>query len=210
VKDAQRREVAVRAARRASVYNVPLFALGFPTIELPGGSKIEPAFAFAIIRQESEFYLGAVSPTGALGLMQLMPATARQTAQRLKLRYDRAKLAGDETYNLKLGTAFLAHLVDRYDGSYALAAAAYNGGPGNLRKWLARYGDPRQGKVDIVDWIESIPFDETRNYVQRVLENLAIYRQRMGMKSLSATPGALWRPPKGDELDFAKEPPPLP
>lgn len=207
---AKRREVAVRAARRAAAKSVPLFTLGFPTLDLPAESKVEAAFALAIIRQESEFHVGARSPAGARGLMQLMPATAREQARRLKLRYDLAKLTTDESYNLRLGTDFLARLVARYGGLYPLAAAAYNGGPGNLRKWLARYGDPRDGKVDIVDWIESIPFEETRNYVQRVLENLAIYRHRAGLKSLASQPGALWRPPEGDALKPAPEPPPEP
>ncbi|MCW5773273.1 MAG: lytic transglycosylase domain-containing protein, partial [Rhodospirillaceae bacterium] len=207
---ARRREVAVRAARRAGIRNVPLYATGFPTLDLPDQSKVEPAFALAIIRQESEFNLAAVSPAGARGLMQLMPATARQTARRLKLRYELGKLTSDETYNLRLGTEFLGHFVERYGGLYPLAAAAYNGGPGNLNKWLARYGDPRDGKTDMIDWIESIPFEETRNYVQRVMENLAIYRQRLGLKPLSPTPWALWRPPAGDSLKAAPEAPPLP
>ena len=207
---AKRREVAVRAARRAAVKSVPLFALGFPTLDLPSESKVESFFALAIIRQESEFYPAAQSGAGARGLMQLMPATAREQARRLKLRYDLAKLTADESYNLRLGTDFLANLVARYGGLYPLAAAAYNAGPGNLNKWLARYGDPRNGKVDLIDWMESIPFEETRNYVQRVLENLAIYRHRAGLKSLAAQPGALWRPPEGDALKPAPETPPEP
>ncbi len=206
---AKRREVAVRAARRAAVRSVPLFALGFPTVDLPAGSKVEPHFALAIIRQESEFYPAAQSPAGARGLMQLMPATAREQASRLKIRFDAAKLT-DESYNLRLGTDFLAGLVARYGGLYPLAAAAYNAGPGNLAKWLARYGDPRKDKVDIVDWIESIPFDETRNYVQRVLENLTIYRDRAGLKSLASQPGALWRPAEGDAPKPAPDTPPKP
>jgi soluble lytic murein transglycosylase len=207
---AKRREVAVRASRRAAVRSVPLFALGFPTLDLPGDAKVEPAFAFSIIRQESEFYAAAQSPVGARGLMQLMPATAREQARRLKVRYDLAKLTSDESYNLRLGTDFLGSLVTRYGGLYPLAAAAYNAGPGNLNKWLARHGDPRDGKVDLVDWIESIPFEETRNYVQRVLENLAVYRHRAGLKSLATQPGALWRPPEGDALKLAPETPPEP
>ena len=206
----KRREIAVRAARRAAVKSVPLYALGFPKLELPIDAKVEPAFALAIIRQESEFYLAAVSPAGARGLMQLMPATARQQAQKLKLKFDLAQLTADEMYNLRLGTDFLHQLVTRYGGLYPLAAAAYNAGPGNLNKWLARYGDPREGKVDIVDWIESIPFEETRNYVQRVLENLAVYRHRAGQKSLAPQPGALWRPPQGDDLKLEPAPPPEP
>ncbi len=206
----KRREVAVRAARRAAVKSVPLFALGFPTLDLPADSKVEPHFALAIIRQESEFYIAARSSAGARGLMQLMPATAREQARRLKLRFDLAKLTTDESYNLRLGTDFLGGLVARYGGLYPLAAAAYNAGPGNLNKWLARYGDPRQGKIDLIDWIESIPFDETRNYVQRVLENLTIYRHRAGLKSLASQPGALWRPQDGDALKPAPETPPEP
>ncbi len=207
---AKRREVAVRAARRAAVRSVPLFELGFPRLDLPADSTVEPALALAIIRQESEFHLAAVSSAGARGLMQLMPATARQQAQRLKLKYDLAKLTADESYNLRLGTDFLNQLVVRYGGLYPLAAAAYNAGPGNLNKWLARYGDPRDGKVELIDWIESIPFEETRNYVQRVLENLAIYRHRAGLKSLAAQPGALWRPPEGDSLRLEPALPPEP
>ncbi len=207
---AKRREIAVRAARRAAVRSVPLFELGFPKLDFPSESKVEAALALSIIRQESEFYRAAQSPVGARGLMQLMPATAREQAQRLKIRFDLGKLTADESYNLRLGTDFLNNLVTRYGGLYPLAAAAYNAGPGNLNKWLARYGDPRQGKVDLIDWIESIPFEETRNYVQRVLENLAIYRHRAGQKSLAPQAGALWRPPEGDALKLTPETPPEP
>jgi soluble lytic murein transglycosylase len=207
---AKRREAAVRAARRASVRNVALFELGFPTIALPPESKVEAAFALAIVRQESEFNLAAVSRAGARGLMQLMPATARQTAQQLKLKYDLAKLTTDEAYNLRLGTEFLHRMTERYGGLYALAAAAYNGGPGNLNKWLTKYGDPRNGKVDLIDFIESIPFEETRAYVMRVMENLTIYRHRAGLRSLAREPGALWRRLEGDALKLEAEPPPEP
>lgn len=206
----KRTEAAVRAARRASVRSIPLYGLGYPLIELPVASKVEPAFALSIIRQESEFYVAAMSPSGARGLMQLMPPTARETAQQLKLKYELDKLTRDEAYNMRLGTEFLFRLVQRYGGSYPMAAAAYNAGPGNLNKWLAKYGDPRDAKVDLVDWIESIPFEETRNYVQRVMENLTIYRNRAGLKSLAAEPGTLWRPPNGDSLKAEDAPPPAP
>jgi soluble lytic murein transglycosylase len=200
-----RREIAVRAARRAAIKNVPLFGLGFPTLALPPDVKVEPALVFAIVRQESEFHKDAVSSAGARGLMQLMPAAARETAQRLKLTYDAAKLNADEAYNLRIGGDFLNRLVERFGGSYVLAAAAYNGGPGNLNKWLKRYGEPREG-ADLIDWIETIPFDETRNYVQRVLENLTMYRNRMGQRSLARTAGTLWRPPVGDALKPKAQP----
>jgi len=206
----KRPEAAVRVARRASVRNIPLFASGFPQIDLPAANRVEAAFAHSIIRQESEFYVAAMSGSGARGLMQLMPPTARETAQQLKIKYELDRLTRDETYNMRLGTEFLARLVARYGGAYPLAAAAYNAGPGNLNKWLAKYGDPRDGKTDLVDWIESIPFEETRTYVHRVMENLAIYRNRAGLKSLAAEPGALWRPPNGDSLKAEDTAPPEP
>jgi soluble lytic murein transglycosylase len=154
--------------------------------------------------------VAAMSGLGARGLMQLMPPTARETAQQLKIKYELDRLTRDETYNMRLGTEFLARLVTRFGGSYPLAAAAYNAGPGNLNKWLAKYGDPRDGKTDLIDWIEAIPFEETRTYVHRVMENLAIYRNRAGLKSLAAQPGALWRPPEGDSLKAEETPPPEP
>jgi soluble lytic murein transglycosylase len=206
----ERREIAVRAARRGARFDVPLFAFGFPKLELPSESRVEPAFILALARQESEFYLGAVSATGARGLMQIMPATAQQVARQLKLPYELDRLTTDAAYNLRLGSHFLERMVERYDGSYAIAAAAYNAGPGRVGQWLAKYGDPRKDNVDLIDWIETIPFEETRNYVQRVLENLAIYRQRSGLRALGAPPASLWRPVPAEALKVAEVPPPLP
>ncbi len=209
-KDLDRREAAVRAVRRGARSSVPLFELGFPVIDLPPANRIESAYVLALMRQESEFYALAVSPAGARGLMQLMPATAQQMASAAKLPYNRDRLTTDPDYNLRLGTLFLQRLVDRYDGSYALTAAAYNAGPGRVGQWLERYGDPRKGGPELLDWIETIPFDETRNYVQRVLENLAIYRHRAGLKSLSPQPGQIWRAVPADALRLPERPPPLP
>jgi soluble lytic murein transglycosylase len=104
------------------------------------------------------------------------PATADYMATKLQLPFEPARLTSDGLYNLTLGRGYLQHLIDDFGGSYALAIAAYNAGPGRVRQWLAEYGDPRGGKVDMVDWIETIPIDETRLYVQRVLENLQVYR----------------------------------
>jgi soluble lytic murein transglycosylase len=133
----------------------------------------------AIARQESELNPGAASDAGARGLMQLMPATARGVAEGMGLRYDPARLVADPNYNARLGTAYLARMLKRYDGSYVLATAAYNAGPGRVDEWIRTNGDPRKPQVDSVIWIESIPFSETRNYVMRVLEGVQVYRARL-------------------------------
>ena len=132
-------------------------------------------------RQESAFYTGAISGAGARGLMQIMPATARRVARQIKVRYSRKKLLSDPEYNLRLGRAYLADLTEKYDGSYILALAAYNAGPARTNRWMKTFGDPRTPGVDPVDWIESIPFNETRNYVQRILESLVVYRKTLGV-----------------------------
>ena len=134
----------------------------------------------AVIRAESDFIPFARSPKGALGLMQLMPATASEIANKLQLPFSVERLTADGTYNVLLGRGYLETLLDDFGGSYALAIAGYNAGPGRVRQWLHDYGDPRGGKIEMVDWIESIPIGETRNYVQRVLENLQIYRGQVG------------------------------
>ena len=122
----------------------------------------------------------ARSGVGAIGLMQMMPATARATARRLKIPFEKDRLTEDWGYNLALSDAHLAGVLERYKGSYVLSVAAYNAGEGNVDKWIKRFGDPRDKDVDTVTWIESIPFGETRNYVQRVLEAAQIYRMRLG------------------------------
>jgi soluble lytic murein transglycosylase len=134
----------------------------------------------AITRQESEFDPRAVSRAGARGLMQLMPATARMTARIEGLPYDPTWLLNDPSYNVTLGAAHLEHLLKEWNGSYVLTFAAYNAGPGNVRQWIEDSGDPRSSSVDMIDWIELIPFSETRNYVHRVMENVAVYRWRLG------------------------------
>jgi soluble lytic murein transglycosylase len=145
--------------------------------------KPEKALIHAIILQESGFHHYARSRTGARGLMQLMPRTARGVARKLRLRYNiRSLRSKDPDYNVTLGSKYLEQLVDKWDGSYILAIASYNGGPLNASKWVKKFGDPREIKdtEKLIDWIEQIPFAETRNYVQRVLENLQIYRYIIG------------------------------
>lgn len=151
----------------------------FPTSGMPSNADygdLERAFAFAIARQESTFNAAAVSPAGARGLMQLMPNTARQTARKVGVGYSQSRLTSDPSYNVSLGSHYLATRVTELGGSYILAAAAYNAGKSRAVEWVGRFGDPRTGQIDPVDWIELIPFTETRNYVQRVMENLQVYR----------------------------------
>ena len=147
---------------------------GFPTVPVPAGYEDQWTMIHAIARQESQFDRMARSRVGAAGLMQLMPATAREQAGKLGLGYDPGRLTSDTGYNIQLGSSYFQRIFNQF-GSYPLAIAAYNAGGGNVNKWLRANGDPRTGAVDMVDWIEAIPFGETRNYVQRVLENAVVY-----------------------------------
>ena len=176
-------DLAIAVAKRAIDAGTPLMIHGYPTTQIPNGGMAERSLLFAIVRQESAFERDAVSRVGARGLMQLMPATASSIAAKMQLPYSADKLTADGTYNVLLGRAYLEGLIDDFGGSYALAIAAYNAGPGRVRQWLRDYGDPRGGSIDMVDWIEMIPINETRNYVQRVLENLQIYRGQIGRES---------------------------
>jgi len=146
---------------------------GFPTVSNPPGTDF--TMVHAIARQESEFDETRTSHAGARGLMQLMPGTAREQAGKLGMSYMSANLTGDPQYNIQLGDGYFARMMDYYGGSYPLAVAAYNAGPGNVNKWLRANGDPRNGNIDWLQWIERIPIFETKNYVQRVLENAVVY-----------------------------------
>ncbi len=170
---------AVSVAREAARDGIPLLTYGYPVPHYPVPATPERALVLGIARQESNFDPNAQSVVGALGLMQLMPATAKGLAKREKINYVQSKLTSDPAYNLRLGSAFLESLVESFDGSYILAAAAYNAGPGRARQWSRTFGDPRDGQTDPVDWVEQIPFAETRAYVQRVMENVMIYRARL-------------------------------
>lgn len=161
---------------------LPMTAAAYPLQAIPAYAPLEgsadKATVYAVARQESEFSPHAASHAGARGLMQMMPATARRTAQAFKVAFDPQRLARDPAYNARIGAAHLGQLLDEHGGNYLLAFAAYNAGGGNVKKWIAAFGDPRDPKVDAVDWVERIPFAETRNYVQRVMENLRVYRVR--------------------------------
>jgi soluble lytic murein transglycosylase len=176
-------DLAIAVAKRAIAAGTPLMIHGYPITALPAGGNVERALIYAIVRQESAFEVDAVSRAGARGMMQLMPATAAFIAAKIPLSLSLDRLTEDGIYNITLGRAYLEKLLDDFGGSYALAIAAYNAGPGRVRQWLADYGDPRGGKIDMVDWIEIIPVAETRNYVQRVLENLQVYRGQDGRNS---------------------------
>lgn len=172
----------------------PLLAFPVPRLDgflqpvVPGVSS---ALLLAVARQESQFDPRAVSPAGARGLMQLMPATARLVARELDTGFDLAALLDEPDYNLRLGTHYLARQLERF-GEPALALAAYNAGPGRVESWLARYGDPRgRGRHALVDWIERIPFRETRNYVQRVLEAAEVYAYLLAERSPPTRPLAV-------------------
>lgn len=186
LRSAGRPNLAVRTAKIASRKGIELPEHAYPTNALPNvasaGSPVERALAFGISRQESEFNPSAVSHAGARGLMQLMPGTAKQTARAHGLPYDRSRLLTDPAYNTRIGTTHLGDLLDDFGGSYVLTIAAYNAGPHRVAEWIATYGDPRTPGIDPIDWVEQIPFSETRNYVQRVLENTQVYRARLAGK----------------------------
>ena len=177
------REVAVRVAKQASYDGVFLPEYSHPIIAVPRytgpGAPPELPLVLAIIRQETEFDPDAVSAAGARGIMQVMPESARRLARISGVEYRFSDLTANPQYVMELGMTELSGDLTEWNDSYVLAAAAYNAGPGNARKWLADIGDPRSPLVDPVDWIEQIPFNETRNYVQRVLENTEVYRNRL-------------------------------
>ena len=175
--------LSLQMGKTALARGLPAAALAFPTGAIPDDAPMSDtgrALAYAIARQESGFDREAVSGAGARGLLQLMPATAKEVAGWMELPYSRGRLTTDPGYNAALGARFLTRLLDRFDGSYVLTAAAYNAGPTRAIRWREAYGDPAGASVEeVVDWIERIPFSETRNYVQRVMENYQVYRVRL-------------------------------
>jgi soluble lytic murein transglycosylase len=175
----KRPDVALTIALRATQSGVTLFDASFPVVDLGSTGSIERALALALTRQESGFNAAAVSSSGALGLMQLLPSTAREVAGKLSVPFVQDKLTSDPQYNVTLGSQYLAEMLRRFGGSYEIALAAYNAGPGRVRGWLDTMGDPRAGKIDMVDWIEMIPFRETRNYVQIIMAGVGVYRERL-------------------------------
>ncbi len=165
------------------------FASAFPQLPVPSEHASSWTIIHAIARQESQFDRQATSPVGARGLMQLMPGTARETAPRAGVTYEYGRLA-EPIYNMQLGSTYFGQLMDRFGGNYVLSVAAYNAGPGRVNQWLRANGDPRAG-VDVLTWIEAIPIEETRNYVQRVLENAVVYDLVNPRRSASRSPTTL-------------------
>ena len=175
--------LALKVAKIAAARGIDVGALSHPLGVIPSSADVSSAgeaLAYAVARQESEFNVGAVSGAGARGLLQLLPDTARQVARKAGMAFSPERLTTDAGYNATLGSAFIGEQIGRFGGSYVLAFAGYNAGPRRAAEWVAKYGDPRGRDIDaVVDWIERIPYAETRSYVQRVMENYEVYKMRL-------------------------------
>ncbi|WP_421723445.1 transglycosylase SLT domain-containing protein [Bauldia sp.] len=181
-------QFALQIGKLAAYRGLAVDTTAFPTSAIPTSAKtgrVEKPMVYAIARQESAFNPGAVSSAGARGLLQLMPRTAQSMAKAAGLPYSKTRLTSDPAYNATLGATFLGRLYRDYEGSFVMTFAAYNAGPSRVKAWVAKYGDPRDPNVDTVNWVERIPFTETRNYVQRIMENLQVYRARLGSPALT-------------------------
>lgn len=172
--------IALTIAKAAAEQGIILPFAYFPAPALvPDGLKVSRALALAIARRESEFDPAARSHANARGLMQLLPETGARMARELGLEFSEGRLIEDPALNVVLGAAYLARMVEEFGPSVALIASGYNAGPNRPRRWIEEYGDPRKPQTDVVDWVEMIPFAETRTYVMRVAEALVIYRARL-------------------------------
>ena len=184
-----RLDFAIQIAKQTSYQNKNLLELNYPIIETPKmvskRTILPQEVILSLIRQESEFDRDANSWVGAKGLMQIMPATGRLVSKQAGLRYSRSRLIEDEFFNLQLGCYYISGLNDEFDGAIYMAFAGYNAGPHRVRRWVKRFGDPRKGEIDPIDWIELIPFTETRNYVQRVIENIQVYKYVINKKTVN-------------------------
>lgn len=174
-------DIGVRGAKAGMAKGIVAAGAAYPLVNYPlmREPKVERPLMLALSRQESEMNPNAISHVGARGLMQFMPATAKNEARLRGLPYRKSWLTDDPGYNMTLGGQHLDTLLSQFNGSYIMTAAAYNAGPRRPKQWIKDYGDPRTGQIDPIDWVEFIPFSETRNYVQRVLENTQVYRQRL-------------------------------
>ena len=177
-------QLAVRIGKTAIGRGLNLMYYAYPVHRLPTYTPLrrppETAFILSIARQESEFNVSTLSGAGARGILQVMPITARHICRDYKLKCDIPRLMTDAAYNTMMGSAYIADRMDEFTGSYVLTLAGYNAGPGRAREWIKEFGDPRQAGVDPIDWIHRIPIEETREYVQKVLSNIQIYRARLG------------------------------
>ncbi|TPW31991.1 lytic transglycosylase domain-containing protein [Pararhizobium mangrovi] len=184
--DADEDQLSLQLGKIAYYRGVPCAALAFPLGAIPRDANISGsgmALAYAVARQESAFNQAAVSPANARGLLQLMPTTAKRVAAQNGMSYSKARLTQDAAYNATLGAHYLGEQIADFGGSYILTFVAYNAGPRRVKEWIDRFGDPRGKPIDeVVDWIERIPYPETRNYIQRVLENYEVYKARLGQK----------------------------
>ena len=184
-----RLDYAIQIAKQASYEGINLLELNYPIIETPkivsGKEILNQEYILALIRQESEFDASANSYVGARGLMQIMPATGKLLSKSLRLNYSSERLTEDEFYNLQLGSFYITDLYNNFENNIYMALAGYNAGPHRVNRWIKRFGDPRKKEIDPVDFIEHIPFEETRNYVQRVMENINVYNFILQKKSTS-------------------------
>jgi len=184
----QRYDFAIQISKISSYQKRFHNKFNYPIISTPkkiNGRKIpESAFILSIIRQESEFDLSANSHAGAKGLMQLMPYTAKLVSKQAKLPYSKSRLTSDPEYNINLGSHYIAGLILQYEGAYPFAIAAYNAGPNRVKYWKKINKNPQKKQINYVDWVELIKFRETRNYVQRVLENYNVYRYILEKKPI--------------------------
>lgn len=210
--------LAVMIGKEAARRGIVVPSAYYPLVDLKvPNMPVQSELALAIARRESEFDPAVMSGVGARGLMQLMPATAKEVARSLDLSYSRDRLISDPVYNARLGTAYLDELMTIFDGNVIMTSAGYNAGPGRPMSWIEERGDPRLGDIDIVDWIEHIPFDETRNYVMRVSESLPVYRARLTgqvaalefSKEISGLPGHQRLALRGEPVRPKARPDPL-
>jgi soluble lytic murein transglycosylase len=172
--------IALLVAKAAAERGIILPRAYFPVPAMvPDGLPVSRALALSIARRESEFEPTVISPAGARGLMQVMPGTAELMADVTGLPFSVDRLTSDPAYNVAKGAAYLRVLIDEFGPSVAMIAAGYNAGPGRPRRWATEFGDPRDPSVDVIDWVETIPFTETRTYVMRVVESLVIYRAKL-------------------------------
>lgn len=202
--------LAVKLAKLTATRGNDIDNWGYPTKAMPEwrhrGPPVEKALVYGLARQESEFNATAGSGAGARGLMQLMPGTAKIVARQYGMPYAVNRLTSDPAYNVTLGAAHLGDLIEEFEGSYILTLAAYNAGPRRAAAWVEQFGDPRSGEVDPVDWVEQVPYTETRGYIQKVLQNVHVYRSRIdpaNMRGMSAdlsrgSPGAVTVANKND------------
>lgn len=186
-KDLGDTQQSLRIAKSAIARGMNLIYYGYPLHAFPDYKPLrkppETAFLLAVARQESEFNSSIVSRAGARGILQVMPITARHVCRDYKIKCNIGRLLIDESYNTKISSAYIADRMAEFDGSYVLGIAGYNAGPGRARQWIRQFGDPRDGRIDEIDWIERMPFRETRNYVAKVLSNIQMYRARLGERT---------------------------